>query len=226
MASSEHPRAPAASDGLVTNPAAALWPRLRRIPRADRGQAFRSAWVRLPTAEWAGDVDEISRYGELVTADKGAEVIVVNHQAWALRPDQIAQLVRHAAPGSMIPDPAGLPPDPDRLARVTDPQFWAEQPQALAEALATSSSSAPTVTDQPSGQQRAAAASAVTHPGRLTLTVEEAAGLLGISRAFAYEAVRRGEIPSIRIGRRVLVPRVALDRLVSGSPAGTESKDG
>jgi excisionase family DNA binding protein len=43
---------------------------------------------------------------------------------------------------------------------------------------------------------------------------------LGISRAFAYEAVRRGEIPSIRIGRRVLVPRVALDRLVNGPSDG------
>nr|MDA8398336.1 helix-turn-helix domain-containing protein [Actinomycetota bacterium] len=50
-------------------------------------------------------------------------------------------------------------------------------------------------------------------PARLTLTVEEAAATLGISRAFAYEAVRRGEIPSIRIGRRVLVPRAALNRL-------------
>lgn len=49
---------------------------------------------------------------------------------------------------------------------------------------------------------------------RLTLTVEEAGALLGISRAFAYEAVRRGEIPSIRIGRRVLVPKAALRRML------------
>ncbi|MHB1500783.1 MAG: helix-turn-helix domain-containing protein [Candidatus Dormibacteria bacterium] len=54
-------------------------------------------------------------------------------------------------------------------------------------------------------------------PGRLTPTVEEAAALLGIGRAFAYYDVRRGEIPSIRIGRRVLVPRVALGRLVRGA---------
>jgi excisionase family DNA binding protein len=51
---------------------------------------------------------------------------------------------------------------------------------------------------------------------RLTLTVEEAAQTLGISRAFAYEAVRRREIPSIRIGRRVLVPRAALERMLTG----------
>lgn len=54
-------------------------------------------------------------------------------------------------------------------------------------------------------------------PARLTLTVEEAAATLGISRAFAYEAVRRGEIPSIRIGRRILVPYAALDRLLSAT---------
>ena len=54
---------------------------------------------------------------------------------------------------------------------------------------------------------------------RLTLTVEEVAATLGISRAFAYEAVRRGEIPSIRIGRRVLVPRAALERLIDGDDA-------
>ena len=50
---------------------------------------------------------------------------------------------------------------------------------------------------------------------RLTLTVPEAARLLGISRNLAYEAVRRGEIPCIRIGRRFLVPRVALERLLN-----------
>jgi excisionase family DNA binding protein len=48
-------------------------------------------------------------------------------------------------------------------------------------------------------------------PGaRLTLTLEEAARALGISRAFAYEAVARGEIPCIRIGKRILVSKAAL----------------
>jgi excisionase family DNA binding protein len=41
----------------------------------------------------------------------------------------------------------------------------------------------------------------------LTMTVEEAAAYLGISRNSAYEAVRRGEIPSKRIGGRIVVPR-------------------
>jgi len=49
---------------------------------------------------------------------------------------------------------------------------------------------------------------------RLTMTVEEAASALGIRRAFAYEAVTRNEIPHVRIGRRILIPRVALNRLL------------
>ncbi len=52
-----------------------------------------------------------------------------------------------------------------------------------------------------------------------TITVEEAARLLGISRGLAYEGVRRGEIPAIRIGRRMLVPRRAILALL-GEPAG------
>jgi excisionase family DNA binding protein len=50
--------------------------------------------------------------------------------------------------------------------------------------------------------------------GRLTWTVTEAAELLGISRASAYEAAHRGELPTRVIGRRMLVPRVALLRLL------------
>jgi excisionase family DNA binding protein len=49
----------------------------------------------------------------------------------------------------------------------------------------------------------------------LTVTTAEAARLLGISRNLAYEAARRGEIPTIRIGRRILVPIAALERLLS-----------
>jgi len=45
---------------------------------------------------------------------------------------------------------------------------------------------------------------------RLVYSVSEAAELLGISRAFAYELVARGELPVIRLGRRRLVPKVAL----------------
>ncbi|NQX11829.1 helix-turn-helix domain-containing protein [Microbacteriaceae bacterium VKM Ac-2855] len=46
--------------------------------------------------------------------------------------------------------------------------------------------------------------------GRGTITVEEAGEVVGIGRASAYAAVRSGELPSIRIGRRVVVPVPAL----------------
>lgn len=50
---------------------------------------------------------------------------------------------------------------------------------------------------------------------RLTLTVTEAAELLGISRATAYECVRTGEIPSLRLGGRILIPREKFDGLLA-----------
>jgi excisionase family DNA binding protein len=49
---------------------------------------------------------------------------------------------------------------------------------------------------------------------RLTWSVAEAADLLGISRTSAYEAAHRGELPVKVIGRRMLVPRAALLRLL------------
>ena len=51
-------------------------------------------------------------------------------------------------------------------------------------------------------------------PQRLTMTVEEASEALGISRSLAYELVRLGEIPSLRLGRRIVVPVRALEDLV------------
>lgn len=54
---------------------------------------------------------------------------------------------------------------------------------------------------------------------RLTITVVEAAAKLGIGKNQAYEAVRRGEIPTIRIGGRILVPRAAFERMLEvGEP--------
>ena len=43
------------------------------------------------------------------------------------------------------------------------------------------------------------------------LTVHEAAALLRISRNLAYELVARGELPAIRPGRVIRVPRAALE---------------
>jgi excisionase family DNA binding protein len=55
---------------------------------------------------------------------------------------------------------------------------------------------------------------ATMRPQHLTITVEEASEALGISRSLAYELVRRGEIPSLRLGRRIVVPVRALEDLV------------
>jgi excisionase family DNA binding protein len=57
---------------------------------------------------------------------------------------------------------------------------------------------------------------------KLTYTVIEAAELLGISRSSAYACVRRGEIPSLTLGRRVVVPRRALESLLAVEPAAPE----
>ena len=46
--------------------------------------------------------------------------------------------------------------------------------------------------------------------GRVTVSIEEAARLLGLGRSAAYEAARRGELPTRRLGRRLLVPVPAL----------------
>ena len=51
-------------------------------------------------------------------------------------------------------------------------------------------------------------------PSRLTYTVPEVAELLGISRSSAYECVRRGEIPALTLGRRVVIAKTAIDALL------------
>ncbi len=46
------------------------------------------------------------------------------------------------------------------------------------------------------------------------MSVEEAGRELGLGRSASYEAVRRGEIPSLRLGKRRVVPTAALRRLL------------
>jgi excisionase family DNA binding protein len=57
---------------------------------------------------------------------------------------------------------------------------------------------------------------------RRTVTVKEAATILGVGLNKAYEAARSGEIPTIRMGKRLLVPLAALERLlaVAAQPVG------
>ncbi len=59
----------------------------------------------------------------------------------------------------------------------------------------------------------------MTDNERLTVTVEQASRLLGISRASGYQGVLSGEIPHIRVGKRILVPRGALERMLNGAAA-------
>jgi excisionase family DNA binding protein len=47
-----------------------------------------------------------------------------------------------------------------------------------------------------------------------TMQVDTVAKALGLSRAAAYNGVQTGEIPSIRIGRRIVVPTAAVRRML------------
>lgn len=50
----------------------------------------------------------------------------------------------------------------------------------------------------------------------LTVTIPEAAQLLGLSISKTYEAARMGQLPTIRVGTRVLVSRRRLQEFVDG----------
>jgi len=57
----------------------------------------------------------------------------------------------------------------------------------------------------------------VTEGERLTLSIPEAAKVLGISRGLAYQLAKEGKIPVIRLGKRLVVPKLALEKLLSGA---------
>jgi excisionase family DNA binding protein len=57
------------------------------------------------------------------------------------------------------------------------------------------------------------------HGTVLAISVEEAAHRLGIARSTAYQYVRTGHLPSVRLGARLLVPIAALERLLSVAPS-------
>lgn len=54
---------------------------------------------------------------------------------------------------------------------------------------------------------------------RRTYTVEEAAAQLGVCRNTGYALARTGELPTIRMGKRLLVPAAALNRMLDGQAA-------
>lgn len=60
---------------------------------------------------------------------------------------------------------------------------------------------------------------------RLVYSIVEAGQLLGLSCNASYEAAKRGDIPTIRIGRRVLVPKAPFHRMIEAVPGSTSASD-
>lgn len=125
------------------------------------------------------------------------EVTVTGARYWIDKPEQLAQLLATSRANS-IPDPSGQSPSADEVLQLTRPQDWASSRGELHDALVFAVSRAgPAAVAAGSGS---AAGAVAPVEDRLVYTVEEAASLLGISRSFAYEAVQKGDIPSMRIG--------------------------
>jgi excisionase family DNA binding protein len=59
----------------------------------------------------------------------------------------------------------------------------------------------------------------VLGPERRAFSVSEAAEMLGLHRQTVAAAIRRGDLPAVRLGRKVLVPRAALDRFLDTDTA-------
>ena len=58
-----------------------------------------------------------------------------------------------------------------------------------------------------------------TEPRQRTMSVTQAAEVLGISRTTAYECVRTGDLPALRLGGRIVVPTQAIDDLLDRASA-------
>ncbi|NUU39628.1 helix-turn-helix domain-containing protein [Tardiphaga robiniae] len=54
---------------------------------------------------------------------------------------------------------------------------------------------------------------------RLVYEVPEAGALLGLNKNASYKAARRGDIPTIRIGKLLKVPKVAFHAMINGAGA-------
>lgn len=140
------------------------------------------------------------------------EITVTGVRYWADNPEQLAHLLATST-APAIRDPSGQSIQPNEIVVLALPRLWSENPRELRDALAFAIGETRTAA---SGSARGVGAVAPVEK-RLVFTVEEAAQLLGISRSFAYEAVQRGEIPSMRIGRRILVPKAALERYLAST---------
>lgn len=63
-------------------------------------------------------------------------------------------------------------------------------------------------------------------PDKPMFSVEEAASIQGVGKGTAYACVNSGEIPVLRLGRRLLIPRVGLARLLGGTPDSQRQRAG
>jgi excisionase family DNA binding protein len=60
---------------------------------------------------------------------------------------------------------------------------------------------------------------------RLVYDIAEAAKILGIGRNAAYEAAKRGELPVVRVGKLLRVPKAALHRMLEQATAVPPARD-
>lgn len=51
--------------------------------------------------------------------------------------------------------------------------------------------------------------------GNLVFSARQAAELLGLSRNSIYQGITTGEIPSVRVGKRILIPRLSLEKMLA-----------
>lgn len=139
--------------------------------------------------------------------DSSHEIVLLDPQFWGAHALQLAALLKLGVKGP-IDDPGGR--RPEAFATISDPAYWSLHVDELTDALR----------DNYEGHSSSIATAAALGAGsseRLTMSVEEVAKALGISRTFAYEAVHRGDIPHIKIGKRMLVPRAALARVLAAA---------
>lgn len=61
---------------------------------------------------------------------------------------------------------------------------------------------------------------------RLCVKVEEMAEMIGVSRAVGYELARRSDFPTIRSGRRILVPVAGLEKWLEAQAGGYQKNQG
>ena len=103
-----------------------------------------------------------------------------------------------------------IPEEPIELEGVTvsHPDWWSNHEDVMEEAMAVIRFEERESAGRTEGEEEDRPVQ------RLTYSVDEAAEALGISRASAYEAIQRGEIPHIKIGKRILIPKIMLENLL------------